>query len=185
MTRLAASPTSLASALAVLVVTVGCVNERTYVDPESNTATMGGWQGFEGTGTASLRGDVGQLGGIDNSAEDMWVTRDVNVLEMSGNVPHQAQAGSSVFLDIRILNGSRLAVGQELRQEGTVDTWSEDVGDEPVLDVYVCPNGEGVSGNADDIVVTRTGPETFTFEARSSNPEQNLDVDLDLAANEG
>jgi hypothetical protein len=179
MLRLAA-----ALSLALVTVTVGCVNERTYVDPASNAAEMGGWQGYGGTGTASLRGVVGELDGIDNTANDMWVTKETNLLEMSGNVPHQAQAGSSVYLDIRILNGSRLNVGEELRQEGVVDTWSEDVGEEPVLEVYVCPNGEGVSGNADDIVVTRTGPETFTFEARSTDTAQNLDVDLDLAADD-
>lgn len=179
MIRLAA-----AASLALVTITVGCVNERTYVDADSNTADMGGWQDYGGTGRASLRGTVGELDGIDNTASDMWVTKDARLLEMSGNVPHQAQVGSSVYLDIRILNGDRLSVGEELRQEGVIDTWSEDVGEEPVLEVYVCPNGEGVSGNADDIVVTRTGPDSYIFEARSTDTTQNLDVDLDLAADD-
>lgn len=172
------------AAASLLVVTVGCVNERTYVDPESSAAEMGGWQGFDGTGRASLRGDVGELNGIDNTASDMWVTKDATLLEMSGNVPHQAQPASSVYLDIRIVNGDQLAIGEELRQEGIVDTWNATEADGPVLDVYVCPNGEGISGNADDIVVTRTGRDTFIFEARSTDTEQNLDVNLDLAADE-
>lgn len=162
--------------------TLACMNEHTYVDPASNTAMGDAWELGGGTGIAALRGDVGELTQIDSEARDMWVTRDTNVVEMSGNVPHQARAASSVWLDIRIANADQLRVGEELRQEGTVDTWDVSEADGPALDVYVCPNGEGVSGNADDIVVTRTGPDTFTFVARSTNPEQNLDVDLDLAA---
>lgn len=175
-----------AASLALVTVTVGCVGERTYMDPEASATGMAGWQGFEGTGTASLRGTVGELDGIDNSANDMWVTKETNMLELSGNVPHQAQAGSSVYLDIVILNGNELEIGEELRQEGVGDVWSEEgaASTGPVLDVYVCPNGEGVSGNADDIVVTRTGPDTYTFEARSTDTQQNLDVDLDLAADD-
>lgn len=172
-----------AASLALVTVTVGCVNERTYIDPDTAANEMSGWQSFDGTGRASLRGTVGELNGIDNTADNMWVSKDTTSLSMSGDVPHQAQTGSSVFLDILIINREQLAIGEELRQEGTVDVWAEDTTEQgPMLDVYICPNGEGVSGNADDIVVTRTGPDTYIFEARSTDTTQNLDVDLDLAA---
>ena len=170
-------------ALSLAALSTACIGERAYVDPASN-AVADDW--FGGTGSAALRGDVGELTAIDNRATGMYVTKDTTTqtVEMSGNVPHQARDASSVWLDIRIVNADQLARGQELRQEGTVDTWSATAADGPVLDVYVCPNGEGVSGNADDIVVTRTGPETFTFVARSTNVEQNLNVDLDLATDD-
>ncbi len=172
-----------AASLALVTVTAGCVNERTYIDPDASANEMAGWQGFDGTGRASLRGTVGELNGIDNTADNMWVNKDTTSLSMSGDVPHQAQAGSSVYLDIYIINREQLAIGEELRQEGTLDVWAEDTTDQgPMLDVYICPNGEGVSGNADDIVVTRTGTDTYIFEARSTDTTQNLDVDLDLAA---
>jgi hypothetical protein len=160
----------------------GCVNERTYVDADSSAYHDDGWdRDLGGTGTAALRGDVGELTALDSHSADMYVVKDERTLELSGSVPHQARPGSSVWLDVRIVNAQQLRLGQELRQEGTVDTFDVDETDGPQLDVYVCPNGEGVSGNADDIVVVRTGPETFTFTARSTNVEQNLDIDLDLA----
>jgi len=87
-----------------------------------------------------------------------------------------------VFVSVQIVNAERLPIGTELRQEGVIDTWEAEASPEPALSVYLCPNGEGVSGNADDIFVTRTGPETFEFHATSSVPEQNLDVDVELAA---
>ena len=171
-------------ALSLAAISTACMGERAYVDPASNVMADD-W--FGGTGSAALRGDVGDLTAIDNRATGMYVTKDATTqtVEMSGNVPHQARDASSVWLDIRIVNADRMRVGEELRQEGVVDTWDTDQIDEPALDVYVCPNGEGISGNADDIVVTRTGPDTFIFEARSTDTAQNLDVDLDLAALDG
>jgi hypothetical protein len=154
-----------------------CMNERTYMDPYS-----GGGYGLGANALAALRGNVGELADIDTESPEMWMTREPRVVQFSGNVPHQARPSSSVFLDIRIANAEQLPVGQELRQEGLRDTWGEEI-EGPALDVYVCPNGEGVSGNADDIVVTRTGPDRFTFRAISTNVDQNLDVDLDLIPN--
>jgi hypothetical protein len=165
------------AALALLSVTA-CLGERTYMDPYANGTGL-----FAPTspGAAFVRGDVGELTGIDNGSEDLWVTRERGAIAFAGNVPYQRRPGSSVYLDIRIANPEQLPVGQELRQEGLADTFGAEPTDGPVLGVYVCPNGEGISGDADDIVVTRTGPDTFTFRAVSSLPEQNLDVDLDLA----
>lgn len=165
----------LAAALA------GCMSERTYVD--SNVLTETGSGMFGATASGFVRGDVGELEDFDSSARDMYLSRDERLIEFTGNVPHQSRGASSVYLDIVIANWERVPVGQELRQQGLADPWSAESGDEPALDVYVCPNGEGVSGNADDIVVTRTGGSSFNFRAISSNPEQNLDVDLDLTPN--
>lgn len=174
-----------AVALTVVAFSIsGCINERTYIDEQSTGAEMG-WDTWGGSGLAALRGDVGDLSGpdgIDNTSNNMWVTRDTTYVQMSGDVPHQARPGSSVYLDIVITNPNQMRVGEEVRQQGVVD----DVyaADGPALDVYVCPNGEGISGNADDIVVTKTGRDTFTFEARSTDTAQNLDVNLDLTATE-
>ena len=175
--------TRFALVLSLAALSTACLGEREYVDPASSTVADD-W--FGGSGTAALRGDVGELTAIDSSAGGMYVTKDAatQTVEMSGNVPYQVRAESSVWLDIRIVNANQLARGQELRQQGTIDTFSATEADGPVLDVYVCPNGEGVSGNADDIVVTRTGPETFTFVAKSTNVEQNLAIDLELATDD-
>ena len=161
----------------LIAASVGCVNERVYMDPDA----MAGWDDLGGgDGLALLRGDVGELRDIDNSTENMWVSQEPNAVDFSGDVPHQAREGSSVYLQVRILNPQRLQPNVELRQQGVQDAWDDANTQEPVLDVYICPNGEGVSGNADDIVVTRTGPNAFRFVATSTNVDQNLNVDLDL-----
>ena len=154
---------------------VGCVDERYYVDP--NQQLDSGW----GNGAAAIRGDVGEVRGIDNLGRDMSFQSDGGWVNFSGNVPHQSST-SSVYVQVDIQNANRLPIGGELRQSGTGDVYAEPDGGEPVMSVYICPNGEGVSGNADEIVVRRVGQESFTFVATSSVPEQNLDIDLGVGS---
>lgn len=170
---------SIPTVLAILATTaaVGCVDERDYLDPGQMLES--GW----GTGTGAIRGDVGEIREIDSFANGLTFQSDPTWVTFSGNVPHQSSS-SSVYVSVEIQNANRLQIGNELRQEGTGDLYSDDgAGDAaPQLSVYICPNGDGVSGNADEIVVRRIGRESFTFVAKSSIPEQNLDIDLGLGS---
>jgi hypothetical protein len=163
-------PLSILAVLSTLAI-VGCVDERTYVEPGQELDS--GW----GMGAAAVRGDVGDVRGIDNLSQGMGYQSDGGWVNLSGNVPHQL-TDSSVYVQVDIQNANRLPIGGELRQTGVGDVYTDAEGGEPVMSVYICPNGEGVSGNADEIVVKRIGPESFTFVATSSVPEQNLAIDL-------
>jgi len=170
------SKPAVATLLLLTSAAVGCVDERQYIDPDQ--ALGDAW----GNGAAALRGDVGELRGIDTLGTNISAQSDPRWVSFSGDVPHQSRSGSSVFIAVEITNAHRLPIGAELRQAGTSDDIV--IEDEPVLSVYICPNGEGVSGSADDIVVKRIGRESFTFIATSSVPEQNLDVDLGVGSAE-
>jgi hypothetical protein len=162
-------------ALLSTVALVGCVDERFYVDPAQGLDS--GW----GNGAAAIRGDVGEVRDIDNLGRDLGFQSDERWVNFSGNVPHQ-RSSSSVFVQVDIHNAHQLPIGASLRQNGTGDVYGVDDDAGPVLSVYICPNGEGVSGHADDIVVTRVGRESFTFVATSSVPEQNLAIDLGVGS---
>ena len=158
--------------------TVGCIDDRVYMDPASD---FGGGI-FGQNGGAVLRGDVGQLTGLDTVGRDIMFYGEGADVTFSGNVPHQSRPTSSVYIDVAVLNAGRMPIGSSVEQDVAGDVWADDdVGDAPSLSVYICPNGEGVSGDADHIIVTRTGEQTFEFVATSSIPEQNLDIDLVVA----
>lgn len=161
---------SILAVLSTLAV-VGCVDERFYVDPGQELDS--GW----GNGAAAIRGDVGDVRGIDNLGRGLGYQSDGGWVNISGNVPHQSTS-STVYVQVDIQNANRLPIGGALRQSGTGDVYAESADGSPVMSVYICPNGEGLSGNADEVVVTRIGQESFTFVASSSVPEQNLAVDL-------
>lgn len=166
-----------AALLVLSTTTIGCVSEHLYFDPDQVVDSILGI----GTGAAAIRGDVGEVAGIDNVGRDIGFQSDAGWVNFSGNVPHQ-RGHSSVYVQVDIQNAHMLPIGGELHQDGTGDVYSATEADGPVLSVYICPNGEGLSGNADDIVVKRVGRESFTFIATSSVPEQNLDIDLGVGS---
>jgi hypothetical protein len=164
-----------ATLLVLAATTIGCINEHHYIDPGQ------GLDNAWGSGAAAIRGEVGQVRDIDSLGRDIAFQSDARWVNFSGNVPHQ-RSQSSVFVQVDIQNAHLLPIGGELHQGGTGDVYSATEADGPVLSVYICPNGEGLSGNADDIVVKRVGRESFTFIATSSIPEQNLDIDLGVGS---
>jgi len=167
---------ALAALALTLACTVGCIDNRVYMDPVSDFGLFGS------NGGAALRGDVGQLTGLDTIGRDISFYGEGADVTFTGNVPHQTRPTSSVYIDVAVLNAGRMPIGSSVEQDVAGDVYgAEDMGDEPSLSVYICPNGEGVSGSADHIIVTRTGEETFEFVATSSVPEQNLDIDLVVA----
>jgi hypothetical protein len=155
----------------------GCVAEREYVDAPENPFAFGG-----GEGSAHVDGRVGQLEDMNGSADSLWVDRVDNDVIFSGNVPHQSRTNSSVYVEVTVRNPDRMRQGEPLQQENLGDDFYALEGDEPAMNVYLCPNGEGESGYAEDVVVTRTGRDTFTFNAIGTNPGQNLDANVDLVA---
>ncbi len=180
-----AAPLTLAAVVTGVLGTMGCLNDHLYMDPGEN---MGGGGFYGANGAAAMRGDVGTLVGFDNMGRDISFYADDAHVGFSGNVPHQNRF-SSVFIDVQIENPGALPIGASLEQQGTaydqwdvVDDSGAPLGDAAILNVYICPNGEGESGDADHIIVTRTGQESFTFTATSRNPGQNLNVDVAVAS---
>lgn len=170
------SKPAAAALLAVAAASVGCLDEHEYVEAFAEFGV--GW----GAGAAALRGDVGQIRGIDNLGQDISYQSGPTWVRFSGDVPHQSRRTSSVYIAVEVQNAHRLPIGGELSQTGTGDLYSDDTDGTPQLSVYICPNGEGVSGNADEIVVKRIGRASFTFVASSTVPEQNLAVDLGVGS---
>jgi hypothetical protein len=130
-------------------------------------------------GGAFVHGSVGRIVDMD-SGSIVDVFRERDAVQFSGDVPHQSLDDTKVFVSVRIANIDALAIGGELEQEGLKDTWRAMPADGAVVDVYLCPNGDGVSGFADFVRLTRTRDSGYALHATSSNAEQNLDVDLIL-----
>jgi hypothetical protein len=120
-----------------------------------------------------VRGDAGYFREIDTQAP-FYAYQYEEGAEVAYSADVEVEGGS-VLVDISIGGADRLVVGEplhftsELQQIGGI--W---------LDVYVCPNGAGLSGSADDVWITKREDGTINVVATAEAPDQNLDLDVDV-----
>jgi hypothetical protein len=159
-----------------LAMCVGCLAERTYVSRVGGTTTEGA--------VAEVTGSVGRLAGIEDRFgtdlnDSLIVDRDDNELWASMVVEHP---NGRVYLDIDVYNINNLEPNQPVTatvQTGDEYTGEQDLGDDPQVFVYACPeglNGEdvGESGDAEEVVLTIDDNDRLTFDAVDDSPEQQL-----------
>jgi hypothetical protein len=159
------------SALALLPL-CGCASPYWF---PAEYETIEGYEGIETEGI--VQGDAGHFTGIHTATPfsmTSWSEGSYEELDYMADVPVE---GGSVFVDVLIGGTERLLVGEPLH---FTEPYQEIDG--VWLDVYVCPNGDGASGSADDIVLTRLEDGTVTVVATSQVPAQNLDLDVEVAA---
>lgn len=130
-------------------------------------------------GAGAMRGGAGDVRDLDNRSDQVGVTKSAGYLGFTGNVVHQNQSGSSVFFNVVINHPEELVVGQPYSQNVAYGYELLDL-NELAVSVYICPNGEGLSGLADDITVNRGDDDVITLTAGSSVDEQQLNMDVFL-----
>lgn len=162
-------------AFGVFALLCGCGSP--YLFPEDNAYLLDdSWGGAEAQRQGVVQGDAGDFRGI-NAVAPFWVypwdEGDYHEISYSSDV---AVAGGSVYVDVIIGGVDRLEENEPLHfRPGVTQIGGIS------LDVYVCPNGAGESGSADDVVLTKLEDGTITVVATAEAPEQNLDLDIDVA----
>lgn len=164
-------------ALAVAALSCGCASP--YLFPEYGDSIIivdGDWAEGGAVREGIVQGDAGNFRDIDTVAPfSVWSYGEGDAQEIgySADVPVE---GGSVFVDVVIGGPDRLVVNEPLHFPPGVThiggIW---------LDVYVCPNGNGESGSADDVVVTRLEDGTISVVATAEEVAQNLDLDVEVA----